>query len=627
MQSSKLQSRAATIACSFCLVATLAHSPALAVFTEQGATMFYDSAGVLIPGGANYTARSASLADVDNDGDLDLLFQGASGAQRLFRNNVIGTGSLTYRNIPLPSGLGESWSAAWGDYNGDGKVDVFVGQTNSSGATGDVMRNDTTTVGGVTTIAFTNTSASTGLNDPGFHQNVGWIDINNDKRLDLLIGMEGPEKHAIYLQDVSGQFSNVGAAANFQQLAGTKGYGMAIGDTDGDGDLDVYISTCRGDNNIRNNFYKNMLKETGTLTFEDIADTNGTQLNYNTYGTEFLDLDNDGDLDLYVTGAEGTTGSGIPQRSKIFRNDGNNQFADLDTVLGRAVFDLIGTDPNGSRMVDYDNDGDLDLFFHDNLSAVSNARLLRNDSTTADPWRYTDVTATEGITNTGAGGYDGVWGDLDRDGDLDLINPNNSTLSGNPTPERVYISDAATNGNHWLYVDLKGPSWNTSGIGSSLFATLAGGTPQEVTLRREANTNPDTFNQSDVPVHFGLGAATEVDQLLIRWPDGTAQMLLNVNANQYLTVTYNPGDYTGDNVIDNGDFIAWRKGMGTTYSANDYAVWRSRFGMSAAGNGTAGTAAVAEPTTAMLLLIAMAAFAIRRQRVIPAQAGIHVLPI
>jgi hypothetical protein len=593
------------------VIGSLLQSYAVAAFTDQAANMFYDSVGVPILGGANYTARSASLADVDNDGDLDLLFQGASGAQRFFRNNFIGAGSLTFQNIALPSGLGESWSAAWGDYNGDGKVDVFVGQTNS-GATGDLLRNDSAG----TTISFTNMSSSANgsiLADPGFHQNVGWIDINNDLRLDLLIGMEGPEKHAIYLQDANGQFTNVGSAVGFQQPLGTKGYGMAIGDTDGDGDLDVYISTCRGDNNIRNNFYKNMLKESGgTLSFVDIADANGTQLLYNTYGTEFLDLDNDGDLDLYVTGAESV--NQIPNVTKIFRNDGNNQFTDIETVIGRPVFNIIGADPNGSRMVDYDNDGDLDFFFHDNLSAVSNARLLRNDSTSADPWRYTEVTATEGITNTGAGGYDGVWGDLDRDGDLDLINPNNSTLSGNPTPERVYISDASTNGNHWLYVDLKGPSWNTRGIGSSLFATLNDGTPHEVTLRREANTNPDTFNQSDVPIHFGLGAATKVDQLLIRWPDGTAQMLLNVNADQYLNVIYNPGDYTGDNAVDIGDFIAWRKGMGTTYTANDYNVWRARFGMTAAGSGTNNNAAIPEPTTAALLLIGCLIFAARRPR-------------
>ena len=73
---------------------------------------------------------------------------------------------------------------------------------------------------------------------------------------------------------------------------------LAIGDTDGDGDLDIYISTCRSGGNIRNNFFKNMLVETGSLSFVDIADSNGTQFMDNSYGTEFVDFDNDGDLDL-----------------------------------------------------------------------------------------------------------------------------------------------------------------------------------------------------------------------------------------------------------------------------------------------------------------------------------------
>ena len=164
------------------------------------------------------------------------------------------------------------------------------GQEISSGATGDVLRNNGA--------SFSNESAATNLDDPGFHQNVGWADIDNDLDLDLVIGMEGPEKHEIYLQGPASQFTPVGAAVGIQVDFGTKAYGTAIGDTDGDGDLDIYISTCRSGGNIRNNFFKNMLVETGSLGFVDIADSNGTQFMDNSYGTEFLDFDNDGDLDL-----------------------------------------------------------------------------------------------------------------------------------------------------------------------------------------------------------------------------------------------------------------------------------------------------------------------------------------
>ena len=601
-----------------CICFLLTPLSALAGFTEQGATILRDSTGALIPGGANYSARSASLADIDNDGDLDLYFQGgtASGvpvARQLFRNNTInvgGTASNTFTNVTttwLPSTLTDSWSAAWGDYDGDGKVDIFLGQTNDDSSppytvNGRLLRN--------TGSSFVDVSTTTGFSaDHGFAQNVGWADINNDHRLDMLIGMEGPTtKNQIYLQDASHVFTPVTAAVGFQQNYGTKAYGMAIGDTDGDGDLDVFISTCIGGGNIRNNFYKNMLKETGSLSFQDIADSNGTQDLGNTYGTEFVDFDNDGKLDLYVTGAQNDV-TGVSNLTKIYKNMGNNQFSLVATFSA-------GTDLNGSKAIDYDNDGKLDLFFHDNLNSTSsggNVRLFHNDGN----WTFTDVTVAQGLTNPGVGGYDSVWGDIDRDGDQDLINPNNKYASDGTTlvPERIYINNASTNGNHWLYVTLKGPDWDTTGIGSTLYATLNAGTPQEVTLRREANTNPDTFNQSDLPVHFGMGSSLFINHLLVRWADGTAQVLNTILGDRYITITYFPGDYNGDNVVDNRDYLVWRKGLGGEFTQDDYMVWRTHFGAKfVAGDGAVEGGAIPEPTSLVLLLSAMPLLFVRRRK-------------
>lgn len=586
------------------VIVALAFSPlflgstARAAFTEQGATIL---------GGANYaTTRSVSLADIDNDGDLDAFFQGSTIATRqLLRNDIIGTGSFTFTNVTSTwldgtGGLGSSWSAAWADYNGDGRVDVFVGQENFSGTTGDVLRNDGA--------SFSNQSMATNLDDPGFHQNVGWADIDNDRDLDLIIGQEGPERHEIYLQGPGSVFTPVGASVGFQADYGTKAYGTAIGDPDGDGDLDIYISTCRSGGNIRNNFFKNMLVETGSLSFVDIADSNGTQFLDNSYGAEFLDFDNDGLLDLYMTGADGS-------KTKIWRNDGGNMFTDVDTITGHELLrdtsgnPVRGTDLNGSRAVDYDNDGDLDLYFHDNLATTGNQKLFRNDGN----WEFVDVTEAEGLhvaaegVPVGVGGYDSAWGDLDRDGDQDLIDPNSSTFGGVPTPERLYVSDESTNGNHWLYVELAGPTDNTTGLGASLYATVNGGTPQAITLRREANTNIGTFNQSDLPVHFGLGEATEIDRLQIRWPDGSLQTLYNVATDQYLTVQYMPGipgDFDRNGIVDAGDYVVWRKGHGTAYNAMAYADWLAHFGQSSAGSGGGGT--VPEPGNMCLLLTAVA---------------------
>ena len=542
---------------------------ALATFTNQGATVL---------GGLNVSGRSASLADIDKDGDLDLFFQGGgSSSQKLLRNNVIGTGGFTFTDItstflPSPT-LEDSWSAAWGDYDGDGRIDVFVGQDNSTNAAGviagydkgDLFKNNWPN-------PFTNTSVATGLNDSAFHQNVAWADIDNDHDLDMIIGMEGPEKHQIYLQGPASQFTPVGAAVGIQAPYGSKAYGMAIGDTDGDGDLDIYMSTCIGTNSIRKNFFKNQLVETGSLSFVDIADTNGTQIMTNGYGSEFVDFDDDGDLDLYMVGADA-------QPTKIWRNNGGNMFTDVDTLTGHPLLSDTAGDLDGGRAVDYDNDGDLDLYFHNNAAGTQARKLYRNDSEIT-PWLFTDVTIAQGIAAGIEGGYDSAWGDIDLDGDQDLIVPNNvgtTTLF----PERVFVSNASTNGNDWLYVRLDGPTENTTGIGASIFATIFEGTPQERTLRREANTNAGTFNQSDLPVHFGLGAATIIDELRIEWPDGRVQYLTDVATNQYLAVAYpGPGDFDGDGDVDGRDFLAWQRGESSDpFSSTDLAEWQANFGM------------------------------------------------
>jgi hypothetical protein len=589
--------RIVSLACAFGVAVLPNRLSAQPTFVDQAST-------VLV---ANLSARSASLADIDADGDLDVFFQGGSGARQLYRNNVVGAGGFTFTNVSsmLPSGIGDSWSAAWGDYNGDGRIDVFIGQTNS-GTSGDVLTNNG--AGG-----FSNDSFAVGLNDPGFHQNVGWIDIDKDRDLDLIFGMEGPERHEIYLQGPANQFTPVGAAVGFQEDYGTKAYGMAMGDTDGDGDVDIYISTCASFADLPNNFYQNMLVETGELGFIDVANSNGTQYFPNAYGAEFMDFDDDRDLDLLVTGADG-------QPTKIFRNDGGNMFTDVDTITGHPLLSDTGGDLNGSRAVDYDNDSDLDLFFHDNHAdngKNSARKLYRNDGN----WQFTDVTAAEGIAEINRGAYDSTWGDLDLDGDQDLI----ATTGSSTVAERFYISSASTNGNHWLYLRLVGPSDNTTAIGATVYATINEGTPEEKTLRREANTNAGTFNQSDLPVHFGLGPAEHIDELSIHWPDGTIQTILDVAANQYLTIN-TPGDFNGDGRVDSADLAQWQGdfGVNALSDANrdgqtdgaDFLWWQRQL-----GNGvpaaTAASATVPEPAAAALLLLALAArpAAIRASRI------------
>ncbi|MEO0532195.1 MAG: ASPIC/UnbV domain-containing protein, partial [Planctomycetota bacterium] len=324
----------------------------------------------------------------------------------------------------------------------------------------------------------------------------------------------------------------------------------------------------------------------------------------------FHDFDDDGDLDLFMTGADG-------EESKIFRNDGGNQFTDVDTITGQDLLTDTGGDLNGARVIDYDNDGDLDLFFHDHLQAngrSSARKLYRNDG----DWTFTNVTASEGLEEFNRGSYDSTWGDLDRDGDLDLV----ATTDG-LTSERIYISDENGNGNSWLFVELEGSLDNTTAVGATVYATVDAGTPDEKTLRREANTNAGTFNQSDLPVHFGLGEETLIDELRILWPDGRVQVLADVSVDQYLTVEYADmltGDFNGDGVVNAADYTVWRDadgfdGFGHAADANgdgavnaaDHALWQANFGA------TIASLAIPEPTTLALLAMVSPLLPARRR--------------
>ncbi len=362
-----------------------------------------------------------------------------------------------------------------------------------------------------------------------------------------------------------------------------------------------------------------MLAETGTLSFIDIADANGTQNMQNSYGAEFVDFDDDGDLDLYMAGAD-------RQPTKILRNNGGNQFTDVDTITGHPLLSDPAGDLDGGRAVDYDNDGDLDLYFHNNAARHPGPQALSQRRELAVHRRHDRRRHRL---------RDRRWlrQRLGRHRPRRRSGSHRAEQRGpaQPFPERVFISDASTNGNHWLYLRLHGPADNTTGIGASLYATIDEGTPDERTLRREANTNAGTFNQSDLPVHFGLGAADLIDQLRVVWPDGTVQFLQDVAVDQYLTIDFPTplaGDYNTDGIVDAADYTVWRNRLGSGVSLpndstpgvgqDDYIRWKNNFGATTAGGAaiSAGDATIPEPSVAALLAICLAVMGMKPRRIV-----------
>jgi hypothetical protein len=335
---------------------------------------------------------SVAWGDYDNDGDLDILLTGNSGpglpaphVSKVYRND--GGGAFT----DIGAGLTDvaHGSVAWGDYDNDGDLDILLTGTISWPTThvSKVYRNDG---GGV----FTEISAVlTGVH----HSCVAWGDYDNDGDLDILLTGridESPyEVSKVYRNDTPSGFADVGAS-----LVSVHNSSVAWGDYDNDGDLDILLAGRDG-GTIVSKVYRN----DGGGSFGDIgAGLTGVEYSSVAWG----DYDNDGDLDILLTGRDGIGN----HHSKVYRNDGASGFTDIGaglTAAGRS----------SAAWGDYDNDGDLDILLTGATGGSPNwnpvSKVYRNDGGGV----FTHIAA--GLAGVWEGSV--AWGDYDDDSDLDIL--------------------------------------------------------------------------------------------------------------------------------------------------------------------------------------------------------------
>jgi FG-GAP-like repeat/Secretion system C-terminal sorting domain/Fibronectin type III domain len=282
---------------------------------------------------------SAAWGDYDNDGDLDILLTG-SGTSKVYRNDA---GTFVDINAGL---TGVNWgSVAWGDYDNDGDLDIMISGYYLGTYISMIYRND----GGV----FTNIEAGlTGVSN----SSVAWGDYDNDGDLDILIAgyspMEGPIAK-IYRND-NGFFTDIDAG-----LEGVSEASVAWGDYDRDGDLDILLTGYSWNSGYNARIYNN---DGGIFT--DIgAGLTGVQWGSVAWG----DYDNDGDLDILLTGY-----SGSADISKIYSNSAGS-FTDISAGL-------TGVQRSSVAWGDYDNDGDLDIL----LTGSGVSKIYKNNSAVAN---------------------------------------------------------------------------------------------------------------------------------------------------------------------------------------------------------------------------------------------------
>ena len=492
-----------------------------------------------------------ALFDYNNDGLLDIFFTNGAAIpslekanadyyNRLFRNNGDGTFTDVTESAGL-KGIGYSMGVAAADYDNDGFVDLYVTGVNSNQLfhnNGDGTFTDVTEKAGVS-------GRIPGYGKP-WAVTAGWIDYDNDGRLDLFVvnylnydiktaalchiqeypaycspdGFHGTP-NILYHNNGDGTFTDVSAQSHISQYIG-KGMGVAFADYDNDGFTDIFVS-----NDTFPNF---LLHNNGDGTFTDVALEAGVAFTGNGktvagMGADFRDLDNDGKPDIFHTAMFGNT---FP----LYRNLGNGQFEDATGEAGLMPLTVRFT-AWGTGAFDFDNNGQKDLF-----SAGSD--ILDNADTTVHRpfalpnllfrnkgnFRFDDVSSRAGAGFLRPAAHRGAaFGDLNNDGRIDIVV---SVLNGSPQ----LLMNRSRNNNHWIILNLVGVRSNRDGIGTRVKVSTSDGDQYN-----EATTAVGYNSSSDKRVHFGLGTAAFIDKIELTWPSGIKQILTNIKADQVLTVT------------------------------------------------------------------------------------------
>ena len=523
----------------------------------------------------------AAAADFNRDGWLDIYVTNSAGPNALYVNR----GDGTFENVAVEAGVADGGSqghgAAWGDYDNDGWLDLYVANFGSSR----LYRNN----GDQT---FTDVTSQAGVSDPSEeYRTTGavWGDYDNDGFLDLLVvrhvvpfgplftisstaqvvllrecrteeflanpevprGVTLTDPHeftqsakrdftevvrtlALYRNRGDGTFEDVthllGEGSSYPSNVLGAGFKPAFFDYDNDGDFDIYVVNDFGGENIPNVLWRNDgERPAGEWQFSDVSEETGANPAMYGMGLAAGDYDNDGDLDINMTDIG---------RSRFFENQAG-QFVEVTnrTGTGRGVIPENGeVNRNvgwGTLFADFDNDGWLDLY--------TAAGYLDSDPCSAHPNQpnalfmnkrdgtFANVSKTSGADDPGTS-REVIAGDFNNDGLTDLYVVNMGNQEGEPGIAGLFINQYESD-NAWLDITPLNPEGTTIAIGAKVEVTAGG-----LTQMGYAGLSQGHTSQSLTPLHFGLGEAEKADVVQVTWPSGAKERLENVEAGQQLEV-------------------------------------------------------------------------------------------
>ncbi|HVS12383.1 MAG TPA: CRTAC1 family protein [Thermoanaerobaculia bacterium] len=461
-----------------------------ALYVNRGDGRFDDlaaPAGVAFPG----WGMGVCVADYDGDGRQDLYVTGV-GANRLYRNQ----GDDTFTDVAEQAGVAaDGWSTGCGfaDYDRDGHLDLFVsryvaldlgnlpafGEGKTCQYRGIPVQCGPRGLAGTSDLLFRNrgdgrfdeVAKAAGVSDPDGHFGLGvaWFDADGDGWLDLYVANDS-NANFLYLNQRDGSFREQGfpmGVAVSEDGSEQGGMGIAVGDYRNEGRESLFVTNFAEEYNA--------LYHNGGDYFVDASFRSGSapsSLPYVGWGTAFLDVDNDGWLDLIVVNghvypqlddAKLGASAAYRQRKLLYRNRRDGTFEEIGERLGEAF--SKGRVSRGLAVGDLDNDGRLDVVVHD---LDGRPQLLRNETPSA----------------------------------------------GN-----------------WLLVDLAGRPPNTDAIGARVTVRIG-----ERIQTRTVRSGTSYLSQDDLRLHFGLGDAPRVDRIDVLWPDGSATHRAGVDANQILVI-------------------------------------------------------------------------------------------
>jgi hypothetical protein len=503
----------------------------------------------------------AALFDFDNDGDLDVFLvqermlrpgvkplappPGPLPLQgRLFRNELGAAPALGFTDVTEASGLAAreyGMGAATGDVNNDGCVDLYLTNLGAN----QLYRNNCNGT-------FSDVSKASGTADASWSVSAAFFDFDRDGWLDLFVGnylgysvaasarcygpsglpdycspdVYRPQPSRLYRNNRDGTFADVTARAGMLREFGPA-LGVVAADVDADGWIDLYVANDGQENQLWMNQHDGTFRNRALLSGVAVSSHGTPKAGM---GVDAGDIDNDGDEDLFVTNL---TGEG----NDLYLNDGRGTFVEQSarSRLGPASLAFTGF---GTAWFDFDNDGWLDT-----MTVNGAVRTIDSLRQAGDPFplhqskllfrnlgggRFEDVTgragAVFGLSDVSRGA---AFGDVDSDGDLDVLVANNS---GRPRLLVNRIGDRA----HWIGLRLVGGA--ALGRRDMLGARVRVALPDGTTRWRRARADASYASANDPRVLVGLGDMTSVSSVRVQWPDGTSEEWEGVAIDRYTTL-------------------------------------------------------------------------------------------